>query len=77
VEPVDERTCTLRTAADSLEWTALRIAFLEIEFTVREPPELAARLGDLGSRLRRAADRSTDHSTAAGRPAEGEGPGTG
>ncbi|MFI0356346.1 helix-turn-helix transcriptional regulator [Actinomadura sp. 9N407] len=55
VEPVDERTCTLRTSADSLEWTALRIAFLELEFTVREPPELAARLRDLGTRLVRAA----------------------
>ena len=58
VEPVDERTCTLRTSADSLEWTALRIAFLEIDFTVREPPELAGRLGDLGRRLQRAAERS-------------------
>jgi predicted DNA-binding transcriptional regulator YafY len=55
LEPVDERTCTLRTSADSLEWTALRIAFLELEFTVREPPELAARLRDLGTRLVRAA----------------------
>ncbi|MEW2358932.1 WYL domain-containing protein [Spirillospora sp. NPDC029432] len=54
VEPVDERTCTLRTAADSLEWTALRIAYLDLEFTVREPPELAARLRELGARLLRA-----------------------
>ncbi|XVQ15583.1 helix-turn-helix transcriptional regulator [Spirillospora sp. CA-255316] len=76
VEPVDEHTCTLRTAADSLEWTALRIAFLEIDFTVREPPELAARLGDLGGRLRRAAERSTaaEPSAAAERPAAGERP---
>ncbi|GAA2440340.1 YafY family protein [Actinomadura vinacea] len=62
LEPVDERTCLVRTAADSLEWTALRIAFLEIDFTVREPAELAGRLHDLGRRLQRAA-----------RPAAGEG----
>ncbi|WP_242614607.1 helix-turn-helix transcriptional regulator [Actinomadura roseirufa] len=55
VEPVDERTCTLRTAPDSLEWTALRLAFLELDFEVREPPELAARLAVMGRRLLSAA----------------------
>ncbi len=54
VEAVDERTCLLRTEPDSLEWTALRVAFLDLEFEVREPPELAARLADLGRRLLRA-----------------------
>ncbi|WP_231332806.1 helix-turn-helix transcriptional regulator [Actinomadura graeca] len=54
VEPVDERTCIVRTAPDSLEWTALRIAFLELDFEVREPPELAGRLAEVGRRLLRA-----------------------
>ncbi|MGK5557800.1 helix-turn-helix transcriptional regulator [Actinomadura kijaniata] len=55
LEPVDERTCLLRTEADSLEWTALRIAYLDIDFEVREPPELAALLGRMGARLSRSA----------------------
>ncbi|HEU5027768.1 MAG TPA: YafY family protein [Spirillospora sp.] len=55
VEPVDERTCVLRTAPDSLEWTALRIAYLDLDFEVAEPPELAERLAAVGARLTRAA----------------------
>ncbi|MEU6040426.1 WYL domain-containing protein [Actinomadura sp. NPDC047616] len=55
LEPVDERTCLLRTRVESLEWTALRVAFLELDFEVVEPPELADRLRDLGRRLQRAA----------------------
>ncbi|MFG2001494.1 helix-turn-helix transcriptional regulator [Spirillospora sp. NPDC048911] len=55
LEPVDEHTCVLRTTPESLEWTALRIAFLQLDFEVREPPELADRLRDLGARLLRAA----------------------
>ncbi len=55
IEPVDDRTCTVRTAPDSLEWTALRIAFLDLDFEVREPPELAERLAALAVRLSRAA----------------------
>ncbi|MFD0905832.1 helix-turn-helix transcriptional regulator [Actinomadura sediminis] len=55
IEPVDDRTCTVRTAPDSLEWTALRIAFLDLDFEVREPPELAERLAALAARLSRAA----------------------
>ncbi|GAA4144018.1 helix-turn-helix transcriptional regulator [Actinomadura keratinilytica] len=57
LEPVDERTCLLRTRAESLEWTALRVAFLDLDFEVLEPPELADRLGELGRRLLRAAGR--------------------
>ncbi|WP_328595160.1 helix-turn-helix transcriptional regulator [Actinomadura macrotermitis] len=57
VEPVDDRSCVLRPAPASLEYTALRLAFLEVDFEVREPPELAALLHDLGSRLVRAAAR--------------------
>ncbi|WP_433225291.1 helix-turn-helix transcriptional regulator [Actinomadura formosensis] len=55
VEPVDDRTCVLRTAADSLEWTALRIAYLDIDFEIREPAELRDRVAAMAARLSRAA----------------------
>ncbi|TDD66642.1 YafY family transcriptional regulator [Actinomadura darangshiensis] len=55
VEPVDDRSCVLRTAPDSLEWTALRIAYLDIAFEVREPAELRERLAAMAARLSRAA----------------------
>jgi predicted DNA-binding transcriptional regulator YafY len=55
VEPVDDRTCRLRTAPDSLEWTALRIAYLDLDFEVDGPPELTAKLAAMGARLTRAA----------------------
>ncbi|RMI28424.1 WYL domain-containing protein, partial [Actinomadura harenae] len=51
VEALDEGSCLLRTAPDSLEWTAMRLAHLEVEFTVLEPPELADRLREAGARL--------------------------
>ncbi|URM93317.1 YafY family transcriptional regulator [Actinomadura madurae] len=54
VEPVDDRTCVLRTAPGSLEWTALRIAYLDIDFEVREPPELRDLLTAMAERLSRA-----------------------
>ncbi|GAA0586770.1 helix-turn-helix transcriptional regulator [Actinomadura livida] len=54
VEAVDERTCVLRTTADSLEWTALRIAYLDLDFEVQGPPELAERLTAMAGRLARA-----------------------
>ncbi|WP_433678637.1 helix-turn-helix transcriptional regulator [Nocardia sp. CA-119907] len=55
IEPIDANTCLLRTTADSLEWTALRIAHLGLEFEVREPPEMADMLRELGRKLLRAA----------------------
>ncbi|WP_378742901.1 helix-turn-helix transcriptional regulator [Nocardia brasiliensis] len=55
VEPIDGRSCLIRTSADSLEWTAIRIAHLGVEFEVREPPEMQRMLGDLGAKLLRAA----------------------
>ncbi|XRQ15239.1 helix-turn-helix transcriptional regulator [Actinomadura welshii] len=54
VEPVDDRTCVLRTTADSLEWTALRIAYLDLDFEVQGPPELTERLTAMAARLTRA-----------------------
>lgn len=60
IEPIDEHSCLLRTAPDSLQWTALRIAHLDLEFEVREPPEMADLLYALGAKLQRAARRPPD-----------------
>jgi predicted DNA-binding transcriptional regulator YafY len=54
VEPIDERSCRLHTHTDTLEWLAFRLALLDCEFAVHEPPELAAYVGALGGRLTRA-----------------------
>ncbi|WP_260635821.1 helix-turn-helix transcriptional regulator [Streptomyces angustmyceticus] len=55
VVAVDEATCRWHSAPDSLEWLALRLAALGHEFTVHEPPELAAYLRAMGGRVSRAA----------------------
>ena len=52
IEPIDARTCTYRTGDDDLRWLALRIAMLDVDFDVHEPPELAEHLEALASRLR-------------------------
>ncbi|MDX3593421.1 YafY family protein [Streptomyces sp. ID03-2B] len=55
-EPDGEGGCRLRTSCtDSLEWVALRLALVDCEFSVTEPPELVAYLESLGARLTRAA----------------------
>jgi predicted DNA-binding transcriptional regulator YafY len=60
LEALDERTCRLRSAADTLEWLAFRLAMLGCEFEVHEPPELANYLRALGARLTRAAGSRRD-----------------
>ncbi|TJZ45167.1 YafY family transcriptional regulator [Streptomyces piniterrae] len=59
VEPLDEASCRLRCAPDSLAWLAFRLAMLGCEFTVHEPPELAAYLREMGGRVTRAAGPGT------------------
>jgi predicted DNA-binding transcriptional regulator YafY len=54
VEAIDERRCEYRTGDDDLDWLALRVAMLGVEFRVIEPPELIGRLRALGKRLSRA-----------------------
>jgi predicted DNA-binding transcriptional regulator YafY len=54
IEPIDERTCRYRTGDDDLGWLAIRIAMLDVDFEVHEPPELGERLRALADRLRRA-----------------------
>ena len=54
VEAIDDRTCELRTSDDSLDWLAVRVAMLGVDFEVHEPPELVARVRELAARLERA-----------------------
>jgi predicted DNA-binding transcriptional regulator YafY len=54
IEPIDDRRCEYRTGDDHLDWLALRVAMLDAELEVHEPPELVERLRALGGRLGRA-----------------------
>jgi predicted DNA-binding transcriptional regulator YafY len=55
LEPIDAHRCEYRTSDDDLEWLALRIAMLGVDFDVHEPPELVEQVIALARRLRRAA----------------------
>ncbi|WP_395573953.1 helix-turn-helix transcriptional regulator [Streptomyces sp. BK79] len=53
----DGTSCVLRTTvADSMEWMAVRLVMLGVDFRVREPAELVECVRGLGTRLVRAAD---------------------
>ncbi|MEU3499329.1 YafY family protein [Streptomyces hundungensis] len=57
-EPLGAGRCRLRASCtDSLEWVALRLALVDCEFTVHEPPSMTAYLHELGERLTRATAR--------------------
>jgi predicted DNA-binding transcriptional regulator YafY len=55
IEAIDERTCEVRASDDSLDWLAMRIGMLGVDFEVHEPPELAQRMRALAARFGRAA----------------------
>ena len=55
VTAIDAGSCELRTGDDDLGWLALRIAMLNADVEVHEPPELRERLGEMAARLARAA----------------------
>ena len=55
VEPIDAHTCLLRGHSDTLDFVAWRLMTLGCDFEVHEPPELVARLAELGARATRAA----------------------
>jgi predicted DNA-binding transcriptional regulator YafY len=55
VRAIDERSCEYRTGDEHLSWLALRVAMLDVDFEVHDPPELAEHLRALAGRLRRAA----------------------
>ncbi|MEU3164476.1 hypothetical protein [Streptosporangium sp. NPDC006930] len=51
LRPLRARIDRLRTGGDSLEWLALTIGQLGLDFTVREPPELIDHIRTLTARL--------------------------
>jgi predicted DNA-binding transcriptional regulator YafY len=55
IEPIDDQRCEYRTGDDDLDWLAVRVAMLGVDFDVHEPPELADHLRLLARRLARAA----------------------
>jgi len=68
LEAVDEQTCQLRTGADSLEWLALSIGMLDVDFDIHEPPELVSYVRALSCRLDRSVRGATPAATAAPAP---------
>ena len=54
ITPIDEGSCEYRTGDDDLDWLALRVSMLGVEFEVLEPPELAEHLAALAGRASRA-----------------------
>lgn len=59
LEAVDQTSCLLTVGADGLDGIAIRLALLDAEFTVLEPPELVAYVRVLAGRLHRSATRSS------------------
>jgi predicted DNA-binding transcriptional regulator YafY len=55
IVPVDDETCEYRTGDDDLDWLALRVAMLGVDFEVHEPPELVEHVRAVARRLGRAA----------------------
>ncbi|MDF2705919.1 MAG: DNA-binding transcriptional regulator [Nonomuraea muscovyensis] len=60
VEPVDERTCLLRLGGEDLTGMAVWVGFLDVDFEVLDPPELARAVLRLSERYRRAAGTRGD-----------------
>ena len=54
VTEITPTRCELRTGDDHLDWLAMRVAMLDWEYTVHEPPELIDRLGEVRDRIGRA-----------------------
>jgi acyl carrier protein len=55
VTPIDDHTCRLELASDSLDLAALVVGLLNVAFDVESPPELAEHLRALSSRFAAAA----------------------
>jgi predicted DNA-binding transcriptional regulator YafY len=54
VTAIDEDSCEYRTNDDRLDWLAMRVGMMGIEFEVHEPPELVEACAALAERLARA-----------------------
>jgi predicted DNA-binding transcriptional regulator YafY len=57
LEPVDDRTCILKTGSDWLGGLAVYVADIGIDFEVLEPPEFADKVRELADRFGRAQGR--------------------
>jgi predicted DNA-binding transcriptional regulator YafY len=55
LEPIDARSCLLRTGSDWLGGLAVYIAEIGVDFEVLDPPELVERVKELAGRFARAA----------------------
>lgn len=65
VEPIGPERCRVSLTGETIEWLAACLGMLGHDFEVHEPPELTHYLGELASRLERAA-------SVAGHPASVE-----
>ncbi|MEV0620725.1 WYL domain-containing protein [Nonomuraea sp. NPDC050404] len=54
IEPVDENTCLLRLGGDDLNGIAVWVGYLDVDFEVLDPPELAEHVRRLSERYGRA-----------------------
>ncbi|WP_320780238.1 YafY family protein [Streptomyces sp. CRN 30] len=68
-EPVDDgAACEVRgTLSDPVEWLAVRLVLLGVDFRVREPAELVACVREMGARMVRAAGDDPPHRPARAR----------
>jgi predicted DNA-binding transcriptional regulator YafY len=55
LEPIDERTCLLRTGSNSLDALVVYVGLIGVDFEVHEPPELVEHVRTLAGRFARAA----------------------
>jgi predicted DNA-binding transcriptional regulator YafY len=54
VEAIDSNSCLLHTGSDSLEWLAIHLMMLGVDFQIHEPPELFDHVRSLADRFVRA-----------------------
>ncbi|HEX3590595.1 MAG TPA: YafY family protein [Pseudonocardiaceae bacterium] len=55
VEPIDDHRCALITGSQSVESMIVHLGLLDLDFEVTDPPELVAKVRELGERYLRAA----------------------
>ena len=55
VTPIDDHTCLLELASDSLDLVSLVVGMLDVDFDIESPPELAQHLRKLSDRFANAA----------------------
>ncbi len=72
LEAIDDATCLYATSDDSLEWLALRIGFLGVDFEVHEPPELVQWCEALAGRFAGAAAGASPRRRSGGQSVTGE-----